>query len=195
MNQLNFPTTINNPYTIDDYFFSTSNNELQDFLNNIKISWGYEPYKYSVLLSGARMSGKTHFSNIVKNLKSDLMIIDNMNEFDESELFHIFNDSNEKKQPVLFIGSIASIKLPDLKSRLASIKTLNIHHPDDLMMQYLIAKGFSKRSIKISEDVIKFLMNRVSREFLAIEQAIDLIDIQSLRQKRNVNIAFLSSLF
>ena len=195
MNQLNFPTTINNSYTIDEYFFSSSNSQLQDFLNNITISWGYEPYKYSVLLSGARMSGKTHFSNIVKNLKSDLIIIDNMNEWDETELFHIFNDSNAKKQPVMFIGSIALIKLPDLKSRLASIKTLNIHYPDDLMMQYLILKGFSKRSIKVSDDVIKFLMNRVAREFLAIEQAIDLIDTEALRQKRNVNVTFLSSLF
>ena len=177
-------------YRSEDFIFSTCNAPLHELLHNDK--WGHEPYPEIVLLIAPKASGKTHFCHL---LSESIIIMDDIDSMDESEVFHAFNRCHENHQRALFTcKDYKHFTLPDLKSRLASVRCITIDLPDDLMMKSLLIKSLTERSIKVSDDVIKFLLVRIPRSFDALEQSLDLIDRLSIEQKRNISVPFLSSL-
>lgn len=182
-------------YNIHDFIFSSCNNALKSILDNMGNSWGYAPYPEILLLSGPKRSGRTHFSHILKAKNPQLIIVDDIDHCVEEELLHQFNFCHENQKNALFIcKDHKDFKLPDLKSRLSSVQTAHIDPPDDVMIRSLLAKSLTERSIKVSEDVIKYLLVRIPRSFNAISEVTELIDRLSMEQKRNITVSFLSSL-
>lgn len=183
-------------YNLDDFIFSESTSELKEVLDNLHLRWGYNPYSEIILLIGAPKSGKTHFSHILKSQNPNILILDDIDKnFSEEDLLYRFNTCHETRRPVLFIGrEDQNFKLPDLKSRLASVKIVYISPPDDKMVGLLLVKALTERSIKVTNDVIKFLLARIPRSYEAVEKVVEQIDMLSLEQKRNINVSFLSSL-
>lgn len=195
MLQYTLPLQKSHQYNSEDFIFSTCNAELKDLLNNAASRWGYEPYPEIVLLVAPESSGKTYFCHLVKQQDSKIIIFDDIDSKDETEIFHAFNICHEKHQRALFTcKEHKNFTLQDLKSRLSSVRLIRIDLPDDLMMKSLLVKSFTERSIKISDDIIKFLMARIPRSFAAIENSVESIDRLSIEQKRNISLPFLSSL-
>lgn len=196
MTQYTLPLQNKSQYRIDDFIFSNCNRELQDLLDNASIRWGHPPYQGAVLLSGSTKSGKTHFAHILQSRYPDLIIRDNIEtNFTEEELLHQFNSCHEAGQKLLFISNGANdFKLADFKSRIASIRIVHILLPDDQMVELLLTKALTERSIKVKEEVIKFLLARIPRSYKAIDKAVEIIDSLSMQQKRNITVHFLSSL-
>lgn len=197
-------------YNIHDFIFSNSNKALQEILNNLPNSSGVLPYKNIMLILGENSAGKTHFTHLfaantdaawlkgpTDSIEEDFVIIDDIDKkWGEEDLFHMFNYICENKKTALFTAkNLDNIKLRDLKSRLDSVRLFKIGPPDDDMVKALLSKHFSSRNIVFSEDMIKFLMVRIARNYEAIFQSIDLIDKAALEKKRNVNMSFLASLF
>ena len=177
-------------YRSEDFIFSTCNAELQNLLAGDR--WGYEPYPEIVLLVAPKSSGKTHFCHL---LPKSIAIMDDIDSMNEAEVVHAFNTCHESHQKLLLTcKEYKHFKLPDLKSRLASVMSVVIDMPDDFMMKSLLIKSLTERSIKVSEDVIKFLIARIPRSFSALENSVDMIDRLSIEQKRNISLPFLSSL-
>jgi len=196
MQQYTLPLKKISSYHSDDFIFSTCNQPLKDLIDNISVRWGHEPYPEIILLSAPANSGKTHFTHVLRNLAPELLILDDIDiSKDEKEILHSFNLCHENHQRALFTcKEYKHFKLPDLKSRLASVSMVHIDSPDDFMMKSLLIKSLTERSIKVSEDVIKFLLVRIPRSFAAIESSVELIDKLSIEQKRNISIHFLSSI-
>ena len=196
MQQYTLPLQKINNYHVDDFIFSMCNQSLKDLLDNRAVRWGYDPYPEIVLLTSPVDSGKTHFAHVARNLMSELLILEDIDiGKDEEEILHSFNLCHENHQRALFTcKEYEHFNLPDLKSRLASVKVLHIDSPDDLMMRLLLMKSLTERSIKVSEDVVKFLLVRIPRSFVSIARGVDLIDRLSIEQKRNISIHFLSSI-
>lgn len=194
-------------YNPHDFIFSECNFHLQEIINNLSSSSGVMPYRNIMLVTGSNKSGKTHFCHLFaskgdaqmlktgESLEKEFIIIDDIENWQEEELFHIFNEICETERVGLFTGKgFEHIALPDLKSRIASVRLFKIESPDDAMVQMLLSKHLASRNINTSEDVIKYLMVRIPRNFEEIFKIIDLIDQQALEKKRNVNVSFLSSL-
>lgn len=195
MQQYILPLNRPHSYASDDFIFSSCNQSLKDLLDNLDERWGYDPYPEIILLVAPKSAGKTHFSHLLHKKIPSLTILDGIDNVDEEELLHRFNISHEHHQNLLFTCTeYKHFKLPDLKSRLASVRTIHIDSPDDFMIQSLLLKALTERSIKVTEDVIKFLLARIPRSFSAIEDSVDLIDRLSIEQKRNISVPFLSSL-
>ena len=196
MQQYTLPLKKISNYHSDDFIFSSCNQLLLDVINNISVRWGHDPYPEIILLSAPERSGKTHFSYVLRDIAPDIIILDDIDiGKNEEELLHIFNSCHENHHKALFIcKEYKNFKLPDLKSRLASVRLIGIDSPDDFMMKSLLIKSLIDRSIKVSEDVVKFLLARIPRSFPSIESSIEMIDRLSIEQKRNISVPFLSSL-
>lgn len=193
--QYTFPLHDSNKYSENEFIFSNCNQELESLLNPKNNIWGYEPYPEIILLIGPSGSGKTHFCHILQSSNHMIKIIDDIDHMDEKKALHIFNECHENHQNALFTcKTISHFILPDLKSRLSSARNIKINLPDDVMIKALLIKMLAERSIKVSEDVIKYLLTHLPRSFDEISSAVDMIDKLSIEQKRNVGIRFVSEL-
>ena len=105
---------------------------------------------------------------------------------------------NSKDSYLLFTSSCSpqfiDFKLPDLKSRINSVNAIKIESLDDELFEMLLVKLFSDRQLRVDPDVIGYIMGRVKRSFLAIENLVAKIDRISIQEKRNITIPFVSKL-
>jgi chromosomal replication initiation ATPase DnaA len=187
-------------YELEDYYVSNSNLEAYNAITQ-EIT-GIMPYKDIILIQGKKSSGKSFLAKILSRIHngktlskledffgSSVFIVDNAEKIPEIDLFHIFNKSvDNNKKLVLFSNPNWKIKLKDLESRINSIRTIHIKEPDDYLLEVIISKEFSKRSIEVSKDIINYIKSRVDRDFEKISEFIKAFDNFCLVNRRNITI-------
>ena len=191
----------------DEYFITTSNRPAYEamFLERI----GILPYINFLIIEGGRFSGKTSLSDLYMSSKdcvlacnlSDVLdkmgasyVIDDCDKWQENDLFHAINFCYEQKASLLLFAALSwKPSLPDLSSRINSIKQVDIQDPDDEMLEIVIASEFSKRSIAVNKEIISYLKMRVPRNFARIKEVIKGIDEFCLESKKNITIKTLSN--
>ena len=120
------------------------------------------------------------------------LIIENVEPKNNNEaLFHLFNLFNVPGRYMLWTAETApgrmSFPLRDLDTRLKMLPCVSISEPDDMMLQMLIVKLFDDRQIKISPEILNYIMNNASRSFAYIEDLVNEIDKISLAYQAAVN--------
>ena len=198
-------------YSAYDFIFSSCNSSLQNIITTLPSSAGINPYPNIMVLTGSNKSGKTHFAHLfaekscaswitpnhdIENLQGKYFIVDDIDlGWSEEKLFHLFNYFCENNKIALFTcAKYNHFKLKDLTSRLGSVMLFNIRAPDDIMIRTLLSKHLIARSLHVSDEVIKFLVTRIARNFESIFKSVEFIDKLSLEQKRNISVSFLASL-
>ena len=86
-------------------------------------------------------------------------------------------------------------ELNDLVSRLNSGLVYPLHPLTDAQHFDAIKLRANQRGLRISDDVVKYLLSRSSRDTSELFQLLDRIDKASLIEKRRITIPFLKSLF
>ncbi len=113
-------------------------------------------------------------------------------------LFHLYNLIRENNGYLLLTASkpIASwnCTLLDLSSRLKTIPSVSILSPDEEILQRLLVKFFSDYQLRISPDVISYIMKHTERSFIAIEKLVEKLNKESLSQKRAITIPLVRSI-
>lgn len=197
----------NNLYSTDDYIISDSNiNAYQDCL--VEGNIGLNPFKNILIIKGPKFSGKSFLAYII-SLKRNAKIINaaedlithfkEYNEFifdfnsqspaEDDVIFHLINAAKDNdKNLFLFLPDEFSTLLPDLKSRISSIKTTFIKEADENMIEIFMSSYFSKKSIEPRRDIIDFLKNRLDRKFDIISNFLDGLDLYCLKHKKNLTI-------
>lgn len=165
----------------------------------------------SLILKGEEASGKSHLLNIFakKNevefltvaeisglnlanyfVKNKFYIFDKANEINDEELFfHLFNSIFQANAfLVLVINDDFNFKLKDLNSRLknipiAEIKNLSLESTKQLLQNHL-----SRRQIKLSRQVMDFVANNISRNYLAVFEMTKLLEIKVSEKGGALNI-------
>ncbi|MGV2433001.1 MAG UNVERIFIED_CONTAM: hypothetical protein LVQ98_06910 [Rickettsiaceae bacterium] len=186
-------------YNPHDFIFTNCNNQLKIIIDNLPNSTGVNPYKNLMIVMGREKSGKTHFAHLfankigakfistsddISNLEEEFFVIDDIDQWNEEKLFHLFNNLQANGKIALFTCKIDhEFRLEDLKSRINSLMKFSIEEPDDQMIKTLLVKHLADRSLSVSEDVVNFLSMRISRSFVSIFKCIRLIDTLSLRAK------------
>lgn len=204
-------------YIREDYFVGDFNKDAFDLVSNRNLYWGVRPYDNVVLLLAPKKSGKTYLCNLWKDnfgaifINNELdyfsligdasypgFMVDELEIISESDLFHIFNLCHEHRKKLLITSSrdisLLNIRLPDLLSRLKSVKQIYIYPPEDKAVRLILAKYFSQRSIKISADIIDYMAARVPRNFASIFDLVQEVDKLSLLNKKNVTIPLIKQL-
>ena len=195
----------------DDFFTSTSNKHVYNFLN----SWP-KWEKNFLNICGEKLSGKSHLMNIflkkfkgiifdaskfnnhdLANIKfHENIIIEDLNEeIDEKLIYTLINiiDQSNKYLIITTLKPISELdfNLIDLKSRTKNFLIQNIKKPDDELVFALLIKNLSDRQITIEKKLVNYIVKRIHRSYSNIFDFIYKIDEVSLKKKKSINLSII----
>ena len=160
---------------------------------------------YGLRISGPHGSGRTHlahcwaeqcdavFSTLpMTEVTVNIVLDDVTTTKNEASLFHLLNLVQAAGKRILLVCDKAPLtqhfKLPDLLSRLNALPQAQLHLPDDALMEMLLRKQIADRQLRVSDEVIHYLLPRIERSFKSLTQTVQQLDEQSLRTKKPVTI-------
>ena len=195
----------------DDFFTSTSNKNVYNFLN----SWP-KWEKNFLNICGEKLSGKSHLMNIFQkkfkgiifdaykfndddlaNIKLyENIIIEDLNEEINEKLIYTLINIIDQSNKYLIITTLKPISeldfnLIDLKSRTKNFLIQNIKKPDDELVFALLIKNLSDRQITIEKKLVNYIVKRIHRSYSNIFDFIYKIDEVSLKKKKSINLSII----
>lgn len=169
-----------------DFLISSANRDAFEHLRR----WSVWPVM-ATLLTGPRKSGRSLLGRLFVR-KTGGRLFDDAEEHDEEELFHAWNQAQEKRSPLLLVSAAPppawQIRLADLRSRLAATPHITIGEPDDEMFGNLVIKLLSDRGIATPPDLAAYLVPRIERSYVAVQQIVDILDRAMLSNHRRLTV-------
>lgn len=99
---------------------------------------------------------------------------------DEIALLRIINTTRERHIPLLMTACAPPgrwrVTLPDLESRLRATPVVEVGAAEDVLLQRLMLRLLAERQLVIPRQVSDWLLQRLPREALAVEEAVSRID-------------------
>jgi hypothetical protein len=145
----------------------------------------------ATLLTGPRKSGRSLLGRIFVR-KTGGRLFDRVEDHDEEILFHAWNDAQARRRPLVLIADRPppawAIRLPDLASRLAATPQVAIEEPDDVLLAGLIGKLLGDRGIAAPPDLADFLVPRIERSYVAVQNVVDTLDSEALAGGRRLTM-------
>lgn len=159
-----------------------------------------------VVLAGPAGSGKSHLASIwqewseAASVRADRLgriadapagpvLVDGIGEepFDEAALFHLLNAVRSSGTHLLLTSRRFPLAwgatLPDLVSRLRTAATVEVHEPDDALLEGVIAKLFADRQVDVEPQVVSYLARRIERSVATAIDVVDRLDRAALEEK------------
>ena len=190
MTQQTFKFEERHDYLPENFLVSGSNSAAYDAARSFTNKY------YALNIYGPASSGKTYLAHIACDAakgKTIHVVEDADKEADEKDFFHLLNYAKEHGKFVLITSSIpvskVAFKLPDLTSRLAAINSVGIDHPDDQLVYMLLARFFTAKQLKVSDDVLNYIAARSPRNFTEMKDIVEKIDNLALAAKKNITIS------
>jgi chromosomal replication initiation ATPase DnaA len=152
--------------------------------------WSLWPVR-ATILTGPRRSGRTLLArSFVERVGGRLF--DNADQRDEEELFHAWNQAQDSGRPLVMIADKAppdwQPELPDLRTRLAVTPVASIGLPDDQLFAALIQLLFADRGLHIPADGLKFMADRLYRDYWSVERAVEAVDRFAIAERARVTL-------
>lgn len=150
------------------------------FADKVRI-FSNKPIKVSLI-----DAGRVNMRNVKRiSEENQSLVVENLTSKANNEaLFHLFNLYNVEGRYMLWTAQTApsrmNFPLKDLQSRLNMLPSVAINEPDDMMLQALVVKLFNDRQIRISPEILNYIINNAQRSFAYIEQLVGEIDNISL---------------
>lgn len=192
MSQLGLPLEWPADATQDQFLIGDANRRAAAQIEH----WGAWPVMANILI-GPRKSGRSLLGRIFV-AKTGGMLIDDAERHPEIELFHAWNRAQESRRPLLIVADAAppawKPRLADLRSRLAATPVARIDPPDDPLMTALFEALFTRRGLIAGPDVIRWLVARVERSYLAVLRVGDVLDHGTLSRRRRLSIPLARSI-
>lgn len=195
-----------------DFVFCAENKNAVDFLQKFFDQKSFAKNTIpSLIIKGEKGCGKTHllyfFSQKFHTIflqKDDLLninsptffvensfyILENIDEIkNEETLLHIINSAAEAHAfLILSATNLDDFILQDLVSRIKNIFTVEIKNPSKDLIRLLLSQGLSEKQLKVDEDVIEFLSNRLSPSYKTIGDALKMIEICCHENKKKFTL-------
>ena len=168
------------------FIVSAANRSAFDHFRN----WSLWPVKTTVL-TGPRRSGRTLLARSFAE-RVHGRVIDQADNRDEEEVFHAWNDAQDSGLPLVLVADDAppvwSPKLPDLRTRLAITPVTTINQPDDALFEALIQLLFADRGLHVPRDALRFMTERLNREYWTAERAVEEVDRYAISERARVTL-------
>jgi chromosomal replication initiation ATPase DnaA len=209
----NLQTTENiNPYDAENFVELEENHAAINFLQKFFTQTNFSQSQFkSLILKGSTSSGKTHLSHIFakkslaeflqiseisrQNLTSlfaanHFYILEDINKIQNEELLlHLINSASEAKAFLLLTSQNKNeFHLKDLTSRIKNIFSLKIKDPSSKTIEILLVNAFSRRQIKVSSRIINFISSNIARDYQAIFDTVNLIELSCGENKRKLTL-------
>jgi chromosomal replication initiation ATPase DnaA len=152
--------------------------------------WSLWPVK-ATILTGPPRSGRTLLArSFVERVGGRLF--DEAERRDEEELFHAWNQAQDSGRPLVMIADAVppawSPGLPDLMTRLAVTPVVKIEHPDDALFGSLIQLQFADRGLHIPGDAVRFMSERLQRDYWTVERAVQAVDRFAISERARLSL-------
>ncbi len=171
----------------EDFLISESNRNAFEHLKR----WSLWPVMAS-LVTGPRKSGRSLMGRLFVR-KTGGRLFDNAEDHDEEALFHAWNEAQLSRRPLLIVADapppLWQVALPDLRSRLAATPHVEIGPPDDILIGDLIVKLLGDRGIAVPPEVPAFIVPRIERSYVAVQQVVAALDRAALSHHRRITVA------
>ena len=167
------------------FILSESNREAFDHFRQ----WSLWPVK-STILTGPRRSGRTLLARAFVDRVGG-RLFDDCERHDEEALFHAWNQAQDTGRPLVMVTGDRDpwpISLPDLRTRIAVTPSTRILDPDDILFERLIALHFSDRGLVIPPDALRYVVQRVHRDYWTAERVVEAIDRYAFADRARVTV-------
>jgi chromosomal replication initiation ATPase DnaA len=168
------------------FIVSSANREAFDHFRK----WTMWPVKATVL-TGPRRSGRTLLARTFAE-RVHGRVIDQADRHDEEEVFHAWNDAQDTGLPLIMVADgpppIWSPNLPDLRTRLAITPVATINQPNDKLFEALIQLLFADRGLHVPGDALRFMTERLNREYWTAERAVEEVDRFAIAERARVTL-------
>ena len=151
--------------------------------------WAMWPVK-ATILTGPRRSGRSLLARGFVN-RFGGRLFDQADAHDEEELFHAWNQAQETGRPLVMITDGAApwpVNLPDLRTRLAVTPVTRIEEPDDALFAALISLLFADRGLHIPDEALRFIAERVHRDYVTAERVVEAIDRHAFAERARLTL-------
>jgi chromosomal replication initiation ATPase DnaA len=168
---------------------------------------------HALYLQGPAGSGKSHLAHIwaertnalvisahnftPENITNHCLLEDIEQCAKEDAMFHLYNISKQQNFSLLLTSACTPSELPftlpDLTSRLRATPLAAIHAPNDTLLLAALRKQFSDKQLMVDDDVIHYIIPRIERSFLAVQNLVETLDSAALEQKKNITIPFVKN--
>ena len=169
-----------------DYIVSDANRAVVRHLDH----WALWPVM-ATILTGPRKSGRSLLGRIFA-AKTGGELIDDAERADEEAVFHAWNRAQERRRPLILIADMPppawAADLPDLRSRLAATPTVRIAEPDDMLAAHLIEKACLVRGLAAPPEIIRYLVPRIERSYLAVTRAVEALDALAFERRQRLTV-------
>ncbi len=166
------------------FILSDANREAFDHFRR----WTVWPVKATVL-AGPRRSGRSLLARqFVERVGGRLF--DPADRHEEEVLFHAWNHAQETQRPVVYVVGDGEwdIKLPDLRTRIAVTPRVRIGEPDDALFAQLIELLFADRGLVIPPDVLRYIVERVHRDYWTAERVVEAVDRFAIAERARLTV-------
>jgi hypothetical protein len=152
--------------------------------------WSMWPVKATVL-TGPRRSGRSLLARtFVERVGGRLF--DQADRRDEEELFHAWNEAQDNGRPLVMVADSGppswSIRLPDLRTRLAVTPVVAIRQPDDPLFVALLELHFADRGLHVPREVLRFMADRLPRDHWTAERAVAAVDQFAIAERARLTM-------
>ncbi len=174
-----------------DNFVPGENAELLARLRELKAGSLAESIVY---IWGEPGSGRSHLLRACAGPGVD--VADDVDALDEAQqigLFHRINEARESGGAVLAAGNAPPAQLAvreDLRSRLGWGLVYQVKPLTDAERAVFLSREAERRGMRLSDDVVWYLLARVRRDLSSLGAILELLDRVSLEQKRHVTLPF-----
>ncbi len=111
---------------------------------------------------------------------------------DERAMFHLYNYVAADQGWLLLTAEspVAQwpLRLPDLRSRLAALPAVAMLPPGDALIEAVMIKQFADRQLRVTPDVIAYLVPRLERSLAAVRAVVAALDRAALAAGRPVTV-------
>ena len=144
----------------------------------------------ATILTGPRRSGRSLLARgFIARVGGRLF--DQAEAHDEEELFHAWNQAQETGRAMVMITDGEApwpVNLPDLRTRLAVTPVTRISEPDDVLFAGLINLLFADRGLHIPAEAVKFITQRVHRDYVTAERVVEAIDRHAFAERARLTL-------
>jgi hypothetical protein len=152
--------------------------------------WSLWPVK-ATILSGPRRSGRSLLArSFVERVGGRLF--DGAERADARELFHAWNDAQDSGRPLVMVTDRVppdwQPQLADLHTRIAVTPVTVIGLPDDLLFGRLIELLFADRGLHIPGEALRFMGERLERDYWAAERAVEAVDRFAIAERARLTL-------
>jgi len=171
----------------EDFLISESNRTAFEHLKR----WSLWPVM-ATLVTGPRKSGRSLLGRLFVR-KTGGRLFDNAEDHDEEAVFHAWNEAQLSRRPLLIVADspppMWQVTLPDLRSRLAATPHVALGEPDDRLIGDLIVKLLGDRGVAVPPEVPAYIVPRIERSYVAVQQAVAALDRAALSHHRRMTVA------